>query len=190
MNYVLALLLCATMCGWAWASEAEAGSSPFAGTVYQSVAAILVFVILAVALKKYAWGPILKGLQDREAKIKHDLERAEQAARQAENTLQEYQTRLSFAHDEAKKIIEKSRHDAQTIANNLKEQTQKDLDQLRQRCQADIQAAKEQAVRDIYTYTADLATAVAQRILQRQINEDDLQRLIDDSLTQATRGQN
>ena len=181
------------LAGVALAEEAHGGGhaeeavSPFAGTIVQSLAAIIVFVILLVILKKKAWGPILKGLQDRENKIKNDLHHAEDAAKQATAKLAEYEAKLAAAQAEALKIIDQGRADAQRVAAQLREQSAAELTAQKQRAEADIRAAKEQALSEIYNTTATLATDVAGKILQRQINEQDQERLVHESLAQMSK---
>ena len=80
-------------------------SSVFAGTIGQSIAAAIVFLVLVAVLYKKAWGPILKGLQDRESKIKADLESAEKQATEAAQTLDAYRTQLKEAQAEAASLI-------------------------------------------------------------------------------------
>jgi F-type H+-transporting ATPase subunit b len=174
---VLTLLMATAAMG-----EEEGGAGVFSGTLAQSIAAIIVFILLFALLRKFAWGPILKGLQEREGKIKGDLERAEQAAQQAATTLKEYQTQLAEAQEEARKIIDKGRGDAQRVADQIKEQTQADITQMRKRAEQEIRGAKEQALTEIYTQTATLATAVAGKILRREIKGDDQERLVQESI--------
>ena len=165
-------------------SSAGGGDEPslFDGTIAQSAAAVIVFLILFAVLSKFAWGPILKGLQDRERKIKEDLHRAETASREAASMLQEYQAKLAEGHTEAGRIIEQGKSDAQRIAAGLREQAQSEIDQMRHRATSEIKAAKEQAITEICSQAADLATTVAGRILQREINPADHQQLIEQSL--------
>ncbi|MDP6153332.1 MAG: F0F1 ATP synthase subunit B [Phycisphaeraceae bacterium] len=170
------------------ALAADDGNNLFAGTLLQSLAAIIAFVILLVVLRKFAWGPILSGLQDREAKIKGDLEEAEKAANEANATLTEYKAKLADAQEQARAMIDQSRGDAQRVAAEIKDDTQNEINQMKERAQQDIGAAKEQALGEIYQQTAALATDVAGRILQRQIDETDQQRLVDESLGQLKRG--
>lgn len=170
------------------AMAADDGNNLFAGTLLQSLAAIIAFVILLVVLRKFAWGPILSGLQDREAKIKGDLEEAEKAANEANATLTEYKAKLADAQEQARAMIDQSRDDAQRVAAEIKDDTQNEINQMKERAQQDIGAAKEQALGEIYQQTAALATDVAGRILQRQIDETDQQRLVDESLGQLKRG--
>jgi len=160
----------------------DGDGSLFAGTLAQSIAAVIVFLILFFVLTKFAWGPILKGLQDREQKIKDDLQRAQTAAHEAAASLEKYQNQLADSQAEVASIIDRGRSDAQKIATALKEQAQVDVDQIRCRAEADIAAAKQQALNDIYSQGAQLATSVAGRILQREISSSDHQQLIDESI--------
>lgn len=163
------------------------GASVFAGTIMQSVAALIVFAILFAVLAKFAWGPILKGLQDRENKIREDLEKAEMSAKQAATTLAEYEKRLAEAQEEARKMIERSRADAERLAAQMREQAGNEVNALRQRATTDIEAARRQAVSDLYSHAATLSTQIAGKILQREIRPEDQQALVQQSLSELGR---
>ena len=135
-------------------------------------------------LKAKAWGPILKGLQDRENKIKGDLAGAERSAQEAADTLKEYQQKLATAQDEARQIIEQGKADAEKIAAQLKEQAQSDLTQMKQRAESEIDAAKQRAISELYEETATLATQIAGRIIDKELSVKDQQKLINEALTQ------
>ena len=184
MNRMIALLVFAAAASPVLAAE---GANPFAGTVYQAVAAAVVFVVVLVVLKRFAWSKILQGLQDRENKIKGDLQHAEQAAHKAADTLKEYQAQLATAQGEARKIIEQSRADAQKLAAQQVDQTQQQITQLRQRAEQEIQTAKEQAVSEIYAEAATLATTVAGKILQREIRPEDHAQAVEQSLAEMAK---
>jgi F-type H+-transporting ATPase subunit b len=62
---------------------------------------------------------------------------------------------------------------AQTEAEDIKERTQKD-----------IESAKSAAIRDIYAEAANLSTAIAEKILRRNLNADDQRQLVRESLEQ------
>jgi len=166
------------------AAHGEAAPSVFAGTIAQSIAAAIVFLILLGLLYKKAWGPILQGLQDREKRIKDDLEQAERSSREADEKLAEYKEQLANAQAESRKLLAEARADAERVAAQLKATAKGDVDQIRQRAQQDISAAKEQAINEIYAQTASLATQVAGRILQREIRPEDQQQLVEESLQQ------
>lgn len=170
-------------------AASEGGANPFAGSIYQGIAAVLVFLILLAVLYKMAWGPILKGLQDREGKIKEDLESAERASAEARKKAEEYDRKLAEAQTEARSVIEQARGDAEKVAADLKAQTQREIDAMRERAQADIRAAKEQALSEIYAQAAELSTQIAGRILRREINADDQRRLVEESLAELAKSE-
>lgn len=163
---------------------AEGGSNPFVGTIYQTIAVVVVFLVVLTVLKVYAWGPILTGLQDREEKIRKDLEQAEASARQAEETLAQYRKELDQAQEQARQIIDRGRKDAETVAATIKKQAEDDINRMRQRAETEIEAAKEQALTEIYTQVATLVTDVAEQVLHREVKAEDHQQLIDESVAQ------
>jgi len=171
-------------------AEAAGGTNPFEGTIYQSIAALIIFLGLLAILGKYAWGPILQGLQDRENKIRDDLVAAEKAAADAHATLEAYRRELAQAQEKARLIIEQSRKDAERVAADIKASAQIDIAQAKERAERDIQSARDQALAEIYEQTAELATDVARRILQREVNTDDQKRLVDASLAKLREASN
>lgn len=162
----------------------ESEPSVFAGSLIQSITAVIVFALLFALLFKYAWGPILNGLQDREKKIADDLKKAESANRAADQTLAEYKKQLADAHAEARRLIEDSKKEADALRVRLTADTEKELARLRERATDDIRLAKQQAVQEIYAQAGVLATAVASKILQREVTSDDTQRLVQESLNE------
>lgn len=169
--------VCLILIGTAEAAGGEA-VSPFAGTIIQSITAIVVVAILFLILRRFAWGPILKGLQAREEKIRSDLEQAEAAARQANETLQEYQRQLAQAQAQARQIIEQARQEAQRISEELRQQSEEEIRSMRKRAEYELRAAREEALAQLYAEAAILATEIAGRILRREIRPEDHRDLV------------
>ncbi len=169
---------------------AEGAANPFAGTIYQAVAAAVVFIVVLVVLKKAAWSKILLGLQDRENRIREDLETADRSAKQAQQTLSEYEQKLAAANDEVRQIIDQGRSDAAKLATQIKDDAQTQITQMRRRAETEIDAAKQQAVDEIYAQTAMLATEVAGRILKRQIDPQDQQQLVQETISELSQSRN
>lgn len=159
-------------------------SNLFAGSLYQSAAAIIAFAIVFFLLKKKAWGPIISGLQDRENKIREDLASAEKARDEATAKTEELDARLAEAHAEARSVIDQARTDAETVRAKLVADTESDIQRMRERATGEIESAKQQAVQDLYAKSATLAVAVAEKILNRQIDASDTQTLVDQSLAE------
>jgi len=166
-----------------WASEAsEESPDIFSGTWGTAILTLAIFIVLLAVLGKWAWGPILAGLQKREEHIRQTIEDAQQSREAAEQALEEYQAQLSQARNEAQGIIDQGRSEAVKLAEELKESAQAEARKLRAQAQRDIQSAKEEALRDLCDQTCELATDIAGKILQRSLTPQDHQDLMAEAL--------
>ena len=84
--------------------------------------------------------------------------------------------------DEANEMIAKAKSDAEALAQTLRDQAQQQLGELREQAGQEIRAAKEAAIGELHAESGRLATSIASRILEREINAADQQSLIDESL--------
>jgi F-type H+-transporting ATPase subunit b len=165
------------------ALAAEGGDqNPLAFKLVPYISTLIVFGVVFFILQAKVWPIILKALGDREQKIRSEIEQAEQSRRQAEEALAQYQQALAEARVEAGKIIEEGKIAQQKVAADLKARTETELNSMRDAAKRDIEAARRQAVGEIYEHMATVATSIAGRILEREINVDDQRRLVDESL--------
>ena len=162
----------------------EHGESPdiFSGTWGTSILTLAIFIVLVVVLGKWAWGPILSGLQKREEHIRRSIEEAEQARADGEKALEEYKEQLAQARNEAQGIIDQGRSDAVKLAEELKQTAQEEALNLRAQAQRDINTAKDEALRELCDQTCELATDIAGKIIQRSLNAQDHRDLLADAL--------
>jgi F-type H+-transporting ATPase subunit b len=151
-----------------------------------SVVTLIVFLALVVILTKFAWGPIAKGLNEREAKIRRDIDEAEAARKAAIAQQAEYATQLAKAGDEVRSILDKAQADAQAAATRIKMQAQQEAEEAKERALRDIDASRRAAVAEIHEQAASLSTAVAEKILRRNLNADDQRELVRQALEQLS----
>jgi F-type H+-transporting ATPase subunit b len=145
---------------------------------------IIVFVVVLAVLSLKVWPAILKGLKDREEKIRNEIESAELARRQAKDALEQYNKSLAEARAEAQKLLDQTRAQQAALAAELKAKADAELSALREKAMKDITAAKQAAVSELYAEAANLASAVAGKILKREINPADQRRLVEESIAQ------
>lgn len=149
-----------------------------------AVTTLLIFLGLVAILGKYAWGPITDGLKAREDKIREDIEAAERARAASEKAQMEYQTRLEGAEARVRDLIAQAQADGQQLATRIKMQAQEEAEEAKERAVRDIENSRREAVDQIRAETAELATAIAEKILRREVNRDDQKRLIEESLNE------
>lgn len=151
------------------------------------VTALIVFGIAFLILATQVWPKITKALDEREAKIRHEIESAEQAREQAKAALAEYQRNLASAREEANQMIAKAKADAKAVAEELRSRNEAELVEMKQRATREIESAKHAAVASLYNEASNLAVAIAGKILEREISPVDQKRMIDESLHQLAK---
>ena len=168
--------------------EASVGAIPsFAQAFIPALFTLIVFAILVALLGKVAWGPIAEGLQKREDKIRGDVEAAEAARAKAEAQQAEYQRQIDGAEQRVRDLLAQANADAQQLATRVKMQAQEDAEEIKEKAQRDIEQSRRDAVESVRAEAATLAVAIAEKILGREVNADDQQRLIEESLNEMQR---
>lgn len=152
--------------------------------VTTGITAVVVFLIVAAVLLTMVWPKIAKGLDDRNAKIREEIEAAEMARKQAKDALEQYQASLAQARAEAQKMLDQTRAQQAVMAEELKKKADVELSQMREKAMRDIESAKKAAVGEIYTQAAELAGTMAGKILRKNISVDDQSRLIEETVSQ------
>jgi F-type H+-transporting ATPase subunit b len=163
------------------AAEGEPGGV-FAGDLGNALWTLLIFGVVVFVLGRFAWRPILAGLQAREAFIRDSLEEARRDRAAAEARLAQYEERLNSARSEATAIVEEARRDADTVKRRIEEEAHDEAGRIVERAKREIGIAKETAVKELYSLSARLTADVAGRILAREITTTDHERLIRESV--------
>ena len=151
---------------------------------------ILTFLVLLFLLAKFAWGPLLKALEERQETIRKSLDDADQARQELERLHQESAQIIAAARADAQSIVAKSRVAADTVREDLKQKAKEEADALVRGAQRQIQLETARAVQQIRHEVVDLSLAVASKLIKKNLTQEDNDALIQDSLTQIDASQN
>jgi F-type H+-transporting ATPase subunit b len=185
----LALGLVLVRAGAAWAADPHEKSTERTVDIFEGLPALplgfwslVVFVILLLVLRRFAWGPMLEGLHKREHGILSAIDDAKKARTDAENLRLEWQRRMDQAQGEIRGILDDARRKAEHTTDEMIAKARSEIQGERDRMHREIELAKDQALQEIWSQTAQLATEVSAKALRRQITIDDQQRLIEEAL--------
>lgn len=167
------------------AAEEPPTLSPFAGNVGNAIWTLAIFVLVVIVLGKFAWGPVLGLLRQREDFIHRSLSDAKRDRDEAEARLNEYTAKLQRAHAEAGTIIEDARRDAERFREELHQRAKAEADTLLKNAERQIQLETGRAVQQIRREAADLSVLIASKLIQRNLSKEDNDRLIEDALRQV-----
>lgn len=168
--------------GTASKGEEEAKADLFGRALDLGIWTVVVFLLLFIILRKYAWGPILGGLQKREDNIHEALEQAQKAQRDAESLRAQHQQAMDRAQDEVRKILDQARHDAQHSTEEMITKARTEIQSERDRLRREIDIARDQALQQLWDRTAQLATLISSKVIRRELNASDHRRLVDEAL--------
>ncbi len=148
---------------------------------------LVVFLIAFGFLYLKVWPLITKGLDEREQRIRDALAEADAAKESAEAALAEYQESLVTARKEAADMITQAKADAKAAGETMRRQNETEMANLKQRATKDIDSARQAAITELHAEASILASAIAGKILQREITADDQQRLVEETLSEIGR---
>jgi F-type H+-transporting ATPase subunit b len=158
------------------------GMGPVSVNPDLAVFTAVIFLVLLVILWKFAWGPIIEGLQRREQAIADEIAAAEQSNQKAEQLLSEYESRLSSAADEVRALLDQGRRDADSQKQQIIAEAQEAARTEKERAVREIDSAKNEALSELAERSVDTAVDLAGRIVGKQLEAADHTRLIQDAL--------
>jgi F-type H+-transporting ATPase subunit b len=143
---------------------------------------VIVFGLTLLILWRFAWKPIVEGLDRREQSIADHIDQARVGAEKAEATLKEYETKLATAAEQATAILAEAKKEAEAAKERIVSEAQEEAQKAKQRALADIESAKEQAVRELAQKSVDSAVQLAGALVRKELTPDRHAQLIQESL--------
>ncbi|NBT13911.1 MAG: ATP synthase F0 subunit B [Planctomycetia bacterium] len=141
-----------------------------------------VFLALLALLTKFAWKPIMQGLEKREEGIARQIAETKAANEEAKRMLASYERRLAEATDEVRAMLEEARRDADNTRQTIVAEARKAADDEQARAKHEIQLAKDDALSQIAEQAGHLAVEVAGKFLREKLGKDDQARLVRESV--------
>jgi F-type H+-transporting ATPase subunit b len=149
---------------------------------------IVIFVLMALFLWRYAWGPLVNILQKREEKIESGLRAAEESEKRLAEVTTEVQRILDDARGQAREIIARAHQEATADADEVRNRGRRDAEAEVQKALADIAAERDRAVQEIRAQMAAMIVDAASKIIGESIDGRAHERLIEESLQKVSAG--
>ncbi|MDA1015807.1 MAG: F0F1 ATP synthase subunit B [Planctomycetota bacterium] len=145
---------------------------------------IVVFLIFLAVLRSTAWGPLTKGLDERESRIREDIANAEAARVKSERLLAEHAAKLDQAQEEIREMLAKGRSDTEKVKQDILAEARSEAETLRERAVDDINRARDQALNELFDVMSNQVAIATEHVLGRALGDQDQDRLIGEALTQ------
>ncbi len=143
---------------------------------------IVVFVVLLLILKRFAWPAILGAVEAREQALERQIAEAARDREQAAALLAEHQKLIADARTQAHGIIVDSRNAAEKDRALAIEKTRQEQEELLARARREIAAERDRAVAELRREAVDLSLAAASKLVEKRFDGDADRKLVLDYL--------
>jgi len=148
---------------------------------------ILLFVVLLFVLKKYAWKPILKAVNDREEGIQIALDQAENARKEMQNLTADNERILKEARAQRDELLKEARELKETIISEAKEEAKAQASKVVEQAKLTIENEKQAAIATLKNQVAEISIEIAEKVLREELKEKDRQiQLVEKMLKEVT----
>ena len=146
----------------------------------------LLFVLLILLLKKFAWKPILNAVNDREEGIKNALAEADKARQEMQNINADNERILKEARTERDLMLKEARDIKNNLIEDAKEEAKSQANKLMEQAKSTIQSEKLAAISEIKNQVAELSMNIAEKVVKDELSNKDKQlKLVDQMLKEA-----
>jgi F-type H+-transporting ATPase subunit b len=145
-----------------------------------TVFTIVLFALFAAVMKKFAWGPILQVIEERESSIRNALEGAQKARDEASALLEKHREMVRDVGREREDILKRALGEGEQIKNDIVEKAKVEGEHMVARAREAVQRERALAITELRTQVADLAILAAAKIVTSSLTPEAQRKLVDD----------
>ena len=145
---------------------------------------ITTFLVLLFVLRWKAWGPLMNAMDLRAQQISDSLSKAEQVTADAEQQATKNEEILNAARKEAQEIVAQAREAGDKLKNKLEEDGKEQYNGMLEKAKEQIDTEKQKALSEIKTTVVDIALKASERVIKRNLNNEDNKKMIEDTINQ------
>jgi F-type H+-transporting ATPase subunit b len=143
---------------------------------------LLSFGITFFVLKRFAFGPIQRIIDERRERVRRSLEEADHARDEARRLLEEHRQLRARSRQEGEEILAEARRIAESMRERVREETEADRQRRLEETRRQIAAETERALEQIRSEVAELAIVAAEKVTRRSLDSADQRRLVDEAI--------
>jgi|SRR5512132_439407 F-type H+-transporting ATPase subunit b len=143
---------------------------------------IVCFLITLFVLRRYAFGPIQKSIDERRERIRQSLDEADRAREEARNLLEEHRQLIGRAKTDAEEILAEARRVAEANERRMRNELETDRQRRLEETRKQIEAETRRALEQIRLEVVDLSLLAATKVTGKALDDADHRRLIDEAV--------
>lgn len=141
--------------------------------------------VLYLLLTKLLYDPLTNFLNQRRKAIDDNVLTAKKEKEQAEALKVEYQQKLDEANEERQVLLKEARDRSIDIKEEILKEARTEAESIKNRAFVEIEREKANAAESLQKDTADMAMMIASKLLDRELTENDNQKIIDELIEEV-----
>ena len=150
--------------------------------LWQILIALANLLLIFLILKKFLFSPVKKLMKQRQDNIDNQYAEAQKALNDANAAKKQFEDEISGARTKATEIIKSATDTATARSEEILSDAKEKADGMISRAKTEIELEEKKARQEIKREIAEVSTAIAEKILEREINADDHKDIIDNAL--------
>jgi F-type H+-transporting ATPase subunit b len=146
---------------------------------------LVMFLVLMALLKKFAWGPLMGIMKERESHVSGEITAAENSRQEAQKLLEEQRNLLKEARNDAQNLIEGAKKQGELQREEIVAASRIEAERIKEAAKLEIDQQKEKAVAAIREQVASLSVLIASKVIEKELNAADQDKLINDYIQEA-----
>lgn len=146
---------------------------------------LAMFLILMALLKKFAWGPLMGIMKQREEHIANEIKSAEESRVEAKKLLEEQRNLLKDARVQAQEMIENAKKQGEVQREEIISLARAEAEREKETAKIEIEQQKEKAVSAIREQVASLSVMIASKVIEKELSVEDQEKLINEYIQEA-----
>ncbi|WP_409296077.1 F0F1 ATP synthase subunit B [Peribacillus sp. SCS-26] len=146
---------------------------------------LVIFIILLALIKKFAFGPLMGIMKERESHIASEIEAAERSRADAQRALEEQRELIKQSRTEATQLIENARKQGDAQREEIIAAARAESERIKESAKVEIEHEKQQAIAALREQVASLSVMIASKVIERELSEADQQKLINEYISGA-----
>jgi F-type H+-transporting ATPase subunit b len=151
-------------------------------TVGLMIWTLVCFGITFFVLRKFAFGPIQKVIDERRNRIRESLAEADRARDESRRLLEEHRALMSEARGQAEEILSESRRVAESQRERLREELEAERQRRLEDTRKQVETETRRALEQLRAEVAELTVIATSRVTGKVLDEADHRRLIDEAI--------
>ncbi|MDQ0226751.1 F0F1 ATP synthase subunit B [Metabacillus niabensis] len=149
---------------------------------------LLMFLILLALLGKFAFGPVMNIMKQREEHIANEINSSEERNKEAQKLVEEQREMLKQARVEAQTLVENAKKLGEQQKEDIIQAARAEAGRLKESALKEIEREKEQAVAALREQVASLSVLIASKVIEKELDEREQEKLINDYINEVGEG--